>query len=285
MGRIILLLLLTIVTTQFSLAQTGSIRGRVEVADGQPASEVNVELKGTSRGASTGSDGRYTIEAVREGAYVLVLTFVGWQTREVPVNVRAGQVTEVPVVVLQAGPGELREVVVQGARQGHYTAQEPSRSLRINTPLVQTPQNIQVITREVIASQQTFDMLEGIQRNVSGAQKVEHWDNYARINMRGSQITAFRNGMNVQMPWGPLAEDMSMVERIEFVKGPAGFMLAGGEPGGFYNVVTKKPTGIFRGEATVTLGRYDMYRAAADIDGRLSNDGSLLYRLNLMGQL
>ena len=42
---------------------------------------------------------------------------------------------------------------------------------------------------------------------------------------------------------GPLTEDMSMVERIEFVKGPAGFMLANGDPSGFYNVVTKKPSG------------------------------------------
>lgn len=80
-------------------------------------------------------------------------------------------------------------------------------------------------------------------------QTLEHWDN---INMRGSQVTAFRNGMNVKMPWGTLAEDMSMVERIEFVKGPAGFMMGNGDPSGFYNVVTKKPTGVNKGEATLS---------------------------------
>lgn len=30
--------------------------------------------------------------------------------------------------------------------------------------------------------------------------------------------------MNVELPWRQLTEDMSMIERIEFVKGPAGFM-------------------------------------------------------------
>ena len=54
---------------------------------------------------------------------------------------------------------------------------------------------------------------------------------------------------------------MSMVERIEFVKGPAGFMLANGNPSGFYNVVTKKPSGRTKGEANISLGSFDLYRA------------------------
>jgi iron complex outermembrane receptor protein len=91
--------------------------------------------------------------------------------------------------------------------------------------------------------------------------------------------------MNVQMPWGPLAEDMSMVDRIEFVKGPAGFMMANGEPSGFYNVVTKKPTGKRKGAASMTLGSFDMYRASLDLDGVSSTNDKLTYRVNLMGQL
>jgi iron complex outermembrane recepter protein len=128
-------------------------------------------------------------------------------------------------------------------------------------------------------------MLEGVTRNVSGATKIEHWDNYARITMRGSNVGAFRNGMNVSTDWGPLTEDMSMVERIEFVKGPAGFMLANGDPSGFYNVVTQKPSGRTKGEAGVSMGSFDLYRATADLDGKLSKDGKLLFRLNVMGQL
>jgi iron complex outermembrane recepter protein len=162
---------------------------------------------------------------------------------------------------------------------------KPSNSLRINTPVLELPQNIQIISKETIKSQQSFDMLEGIQRNVSGVQRVEHWDNYAQIMMRGSQITAFRNGFNVAMPWGPLSEDMSMVEKVEFVKGPAGFMLANGEPSGFYNVVTKKPTGKEKGEVSMTMGSFETFRSTLDLDGKLSKNGKLLYRLNMMGQL
>jgi iron complex outermembrane receptor protein len=129
-------------------------------------------------------------------------------------------------------------------------------------------------------------MSDGLVRNVSGATRVEHWgDLYTNITMRGSQIQAFRNGMNVvNSYWGPLTEDMSFVDHIEFVKGPAGFMLANGDPSGLYNVVTKKPTGINKGEASVTLGSFDLYRATLDLDGIVSKNGKLLYRLNVAGQ-
>jgi len=133
---------------------------------------------------------------------------------------------------------ELKEVIVT-ANPSKYVADYPSISLRLKTPVLNIPQNIQIVTKQVLQDQQIFDILEGVTRNVSGARRMEHWDNYALIFMRGSQIAAYRNGMNVTMSWGPQPEDMGMVERIEFVKGPAGFMLSNGEPSGFYNVVTK----------------------------------------------
>ncbi|HEY0272464.1 MAG TPA: TonB-dependent siderophore receptor, partial [Chitinophaga sp.] len=116
--------------------------------------------------------------------------------------------------------------------------------------------------------------------------RVEHWaDLYARINTRGARAGAFRNGVNVTSDWGPLSEDMSFVDHIEFVKGPAGFMMSNGEPAGIYNVVTKKPTGNgFNGEASVTMGSFDLYRASVDVDGKLNKHNTVLYRLNVMGQ-
>lgn len=178
---------------------------------------------------------------------------------------------------------ELQQVIFEGSSK--YKADELSPSLRVTTPIIELPQNVQVVTRELLRDQQVFDMLEGVTRNVSGAMRQDSWDNHVNILMRGASITAFRNGMNVKMPWGPITEDMSMVERIEFVKGPAGFMLANGEPTGFYNVVTKKPTGVPRNEASISLGSFDNYRATLDIDGKVRKNDRLLYRINLMGQL
>jgi iron complex outermembrane receptor protein len=259
------------------------IKGNITTSDGSPAADVTVQLRGTSRITTTAEDGSFIFRNLRPSTYTLEVSLIGYDNFEQAITTASDKTSTVQIRLEVSGK-QLEEVVVKVGRRNYKTS-SLSSGLRLQTPIKDLPQNIQVVTGKVIADQQIFDMLEGVTRNVSGAHKVEHWDNYARINMRGSQIAAFRNGMNVQMPWGPLTEDMSMVDRIEFVKGPAGFMMANGEPSGFYNVVTKKPTGQDKGEVTLSLGSYENYRATLDLDGKLSKDGKLLYRINVMGQL
>lgn len=264
------------------LAQSGSVSGSIKTSDGQPAAYVNVSLKGTSKGAITDNEGKFKIEKVKAGSYTIIASFVGLVSKTEEIEVADNQNMEVSFTLEEDGK-ELTEIVVT-ADPSQYVSDYPSVSLRLKTPLLETPQSIQVVNAQVIREQQIFDMREGMIRNVSGATMSEHWETYARIVMRGARIASFRNGMNVTSAWGPLTEDMSMVDRIEFVKGPAGFMLAAGEPSGFYNVVTKKPTGITRSELGMSIGSYGTYRGTLDFDGKLDKEGKVLYRLNLMGQ-
>ena len=264
------------------LAQTGSVTGTIKTSDGQPAAYVNVSLKGTGKGAQTDAAGNFKIEKIKTGSYTIVASFVGLVSKSETVQVTDGQETTISFTLDEDGQ-ELKEVIVT-ANPSQYVTDYPSVSLRLKTPLLETPQNIQVVTSQILKDQQIFDMREGVIRNVSGATASEHWETYARIVMRGARITSFRNGMNVSSSWGPLTEDMSVVDRIEFVKGPASFMLGAGEPSGFYNVVTKKPTGVTRSELGMSIGSYGTYRGTLDFDGKLDKEGKVLYRLNLMGQ-
>lgn len=179
---------------------------------------------------------------------------------------------------------DIQEVVVNGRYYQKYKLNEVSGSLRLQTPLIELPQNVQSISGQVLNDQITLNMSEGIVRNVSGARKVEHWDNvYSNVFMRGASIATYMNGMNVSSTWGPINPDASIIDRIEFVKGPAGFMGSMGDPAGFYNVVTKKPTGKFANSVRFTTGSYNLFRGEADLDGVIVKDGVLDYRLNLMG--
>jgi len=262
---------------------TGIVEGNITTADNKPAEGVTVLLKNQDGNAVADNNGVFKIKNVRAGVQTIVVSLVGYKDAEQEVIVENDRTSRVDIRLVLSDK-QLNEVVVVGNRNSFKT-NRTSGSLRLQTPILEIPQNIQVITGKLINDQQIFDMLEGVTRNVSGASRVEHWDNYARITMRGSNVGAFRNGMNVSTTWGPLTEDMSMVERIEFVKGPAGFMLANGDPSGFYNVVTKKPGGRTKGEASISLGSFNLYRTAVDLDGKLSKDGKLLYRINVMGQL
>ncbi|MDF2190576.1 TonB-dependent siderophore receptor [Paraflavitalea sp. CAU 1676] len=263
---------------------TGTIKGHITTNDDRSAAWVTVLLKGTKRTVSSDEQGNFIIKNVKAGTYQLEASLIGYEssTKEVTVEENKTVTISIPLSVSNR---ELQEVIVRSSK-GVYNAKQGSASLRLNEPLLEAPQNIQVVTSANLADQQVISMSDGVIRNISGAVRLEHWgDMYTNIHMRGSQIQAFRNGFNVVSSfWGPLTEDMSIVDHIEFVKGPAGFMLANGDPSGMYNVVTKKPTGQSKGEASLTVGSYDLYRAALDLDGKLSKDGKLLYRLNLAAQ-
>ncbi|MEP7318964.1 MAG: TonB-dependent siderophore receptor [Panacibacter sp.] len=262
----------------------GGIRGIVYTTDKLPAAMVTVTIKGTKKNTITGDDGSFMIRNVQPGNYELEVSLVGYETITEEVSVAANKTATV-ILQLKISDKQLQEVIVRSGIKS-YKSNIPSSTLRIQTPLLEMSQNIQIVTNKTLADQQIISMSDGLIRNVSGAVRLEHWaDLYANITARGSQIQAFRNGFNVvNSYWGPLTEDMSFVDHVEFVKGPAGFMLANGDPSGLYNVVSKKPTGQTKGEAAITIGSYDLYRATLDLDGKLSEDGKLLYRLNLMGQ-
>lgn len=269
----------------FSLAvfaQSGTVTGRVELLASSDGTLIKIGLVGTSRGAIADDDGNYKIRQLRAGSYQLEVSCIGFKSVITNVEVVAGQETKVPTIQLEKSDERIDEVVVTGNHVTNYAADDISASLRLTTPLLRTAQNIQIVSKEVLHEQQLVDMMESVTRNTSGAMMIEHWGNFARINMRGFKLPAFRNGMNVDLPWGPMTEDLSIVDQIEFVKGPAGFMLSAGEPGGFYNVVTKKPNLSAGNEATVTLGSFNLLRSTLDVGGKLEKSGKLIYRLNVM---
>lgn len=270
-------------TITFAQKGGGNITGTITSADNNPVAGIAVELVENGINAVSNHEGKFQFRNVKAGNYTLLINLRNHEEVRRTVTVANNETVNVDLQMsLQVG--ELQGIIVTGNRNS-FKADRTSQSLRITTPLLEVPQNIQVVTNKVLASQNIISMSDGVTRNVSGATRLEHWgDLYTRINARGGRLAAFRNGVNVTSDWGPLTEDMSFVDHIEFVKGPAGFMMSNGEPAGIYNVVTKKPTGIQKGEATITYGSFDLLRATLDLDGKLDKPGKVLYRLNLMGQ-
>ncbi|MFH6602136.1 TonB-dependent siderophore receptor [Maribacter algicola] len=266
-----------------SYGQSGGVKGKVVTEQQTPIANANITIENTSIGTMTDVNGEYQINDLEKGTHTVKASYVGFASRSIKVRVTANTVTLVPDLVMQEKQEQLDEVIVEG-RQNQYVVREPSSTLRLKTEIAKLPQNIQVISSELLQDQQATSIMDGVIRNVSGVTMLEHWGHFARVNMRGFRLPAFRNGVNVQDSWGPLSEDMGFVDRIEFVKGPAGFMMSAGEPGGFYNVVTKKPTEAFVGNVSLSCGSFDFYRGTFDFGGKLTENGKLLYRFNAMYQ-
>ena len=67
--------------------QQATVRGRVQDTQGNPLPGVTVVVKGTTQGTITDTEGRYSLPNVPNDA-VLVFSFVGMQTQEIPVENR-----------------------------------------------------------------------------------------------------------------------------------------------------------------------------------------------------
>ncbi len=82
-----------------------AISGKVTGQDGNPLPGVNVTVKGTRKGTTTGADGSFSIDA--NAGDVIVISMVGYESQEITV----GSATNISVV-LQSSAQQLSEVVV-----------------------------------------------------------------------------------------------------------------------------------------------------------------------------
>lgn len=105
------LLGLFLFATLLATAQTGSISGRVLDESKQALPGASVSVKGTNKSTSTDANGNFRLSGINNGATVLVVRFVGYQTIERAVNVSGDVRVDFS---LQPSAESLGEVVVVG---------------------------------------------------------------------------------------------------------------------------------------------------------------------------
>lgn len=92
---------------------TGSVAGKLtdKEYNDEPLAFANVLIKGSTKGTTSDFDGLYSIENLAPGAYTLVISFVGYETQELPITIVAGKVTTVNVP-MGASAASLDEIVI-----------------------------------------------------------------------------------------------------------------------------------------------------------------------------
>ncbi len=276
----ILLFLLALGISFFPRAQdqAGNLEGYITTSDNKPASRVTVTIRGLKKTTITDDNGFFSFKQLKTGNYILQVSLVGHNALAREVEVKEGEHTTVEIQ-LRTSDGELREVIVSGNRKS-YIAEKPSASLRLNAPLIEIPQNITVATKQTLVDMgmlskgEIFRLSSGITRSYGGYLDMT-------VQIRGTNATygTYRNGIGGPIWWNA-QEDAAMIERMEFVKGPAGFMLANAEPGGLINTVTKQPTHQSIAEVGFGIGSWNLMRTNIDLGGEFKKDGKLTFRLN-----
>ncbi|MBD2091395.1 TonB-dependent siderophore receptor [Microcoleus sp. FACHB-1515] len=171
------------------------------------------------------------------------------------------------------------EIVVTGEQEEGYAVPNASAGTRTDAALRDVPQSIQVVPRQVIEDQGAID-LGDVLRNVGGV--TANGDSIRGLGANERGIPGvFVNG-DRQARFSPF--DVSNVERVEVLRGPASVLYGQGEPGGIVSVVTEQPQTEPAYEVEARLGNFDFYRSTLDFTGPLNDDRTILYRLNVAYQ-
>jgi iron complex outermembrane receptor protein len=177
------------------------------------------------------------------------------------------------------------QVVVTGKQDEGYNPSSATTATRTDTPLRDIPASIQVIPQQVIEDQGVNRLSDAVRNNAPGVTTSSSYagTGQGEFIIRGFQQNYnFRNGFRFGK-FGYIA-DLSEVERIEVLRGPASILFGQLQPGGVVNLVTEQPLSDPTYTLQFTGGQFSFYRPELDFSGPLTDDGSLRYRLNAVYQ-
>lgn len=164
-----------------------------------------------------------------------------------------------------------------------YVATRSATATKTDTPIIETPQSISVITRDRMDDQAVQTTEQALRYTAGVLTEVTGYDlRYQSFMVRGFDAANYRDGLRT-FAAGSYADwvtEPQGVERVELVKGPASVLYGQAAPGGLVNQITKRPTLDAVNQIAVTAGSHDRYQASFDVGGRANEDGTVLYRLN-----
>jgi len=168
-----------------------------------------------------------------------------------------------------------------------YVLPDASVGTKTDTPIMETPLNVQVVPQQVLQDQQVITIDQALQ-NVSGVTVAEgpadNGNLFQQLVLRGFPTSNFYlDGFRVDGGATSLSSNAQLanVASIEVLKGPAAILYGLSEPGGLVNIVTKEPLNTPYYAVSQQIGSLALYRTTVDATGPLTDDKSWLYRMDM----
>lgn len=188
-----------------------------------------------------------------------------------------------PAAAESAAVEELDEVVVKAQAESAYKADTVS-SPKFTQALVDTPQTITVIKKEILQEQGAVSLMEAL-RNTPGItmQLGENGNTSAgdTFQLRGfsTQSSTFVDGIR---DLGAVTRDTFNLDAVEVAKGPAGADIGRGASSGYINLVSKLPGLESAASGSLGVNTAGHQRLTADLNQKVGTSSAV--RLNVMEQ-
>lgn len=175
-----------------------------------------------------------------------------------------------------------KTTTLEGVQVTAPIAKDSDSVTKTDTPIVEIPQSVSVITDEQMRVRGIHGIEEavwytaGAQGGGYGPDSRSDW-----LLVRGFAPARYMDGL--ALPAGSGTELTRIepygLERLEVLKGPSSVVYGAMPPGGMINMVSKRPTEQPLHEVGVEIGSFDLRQGTFDFGGPLNDSGTLLYRL------
>lgn len=166
----------------------------------------------------------------------------------------------------------LPEVKVTGSRElpPTYNAPTAVSATKIEAPLRDIPQTVNVVPQALLRDQGVRSMQDAL-KSVPGIGLSTGDGQRDQVTIRGFTAIAdqFIDGLRDDALY---FRDLSNIEQVEVIKGPASVLYGRGSSGGLINRISKKP-GIDKSEVSVQAGSWNQRRGEFDLARNFSDQG------------
>jgi len=190
------------------------------------------------------------------------------------------------VLVTASGGGESATGPVAG-----YVAKRSGTGTKTDTPIVETPQSISVVTSEQMRAQhaQTLQDALGYTSGIAAGAAAINPSVGDTFFIRGFQADTqfgsfYRDGMRYMANIYNGKQEPYGIERVELLKGPSSILYGAAAPGGVINSVTKRPQTEPYHEVSAEIGNDNRRQLSADLTGPLDAEGVWSYRLTALAR-
>jgi catecholate siderophore receptor len=193
-------------------------------------------------------------------------------------NLRHNLMLSIVVVALGTTAAFAQSVVLAPVRVTDtpidtYVAKRSTTATKTDTPLIDIPQSISVVTKKEMADRAVSGMQDAV-RYVPGVQFAQGEGNRDAAVLRGVATTSdfFLDGVRDDVEY---FREIYNIERVEVLKGPNAMIFGRGATGGLINRVTRQANFSDGLEARLEGGSFGLFRGTIDANHAVSDSVAL----------
>lgn len=196
-----------------------------------------------------------------------------------------------------AEPVQLDSVTVTGtiaenptAPVDGYVAKHNLSATKTNTPIIETPQSLSVVTSDELEDRQAETLSQALSYTPGFTSQPTSFNRTSdRFRIRGFDVESatggsLRDGLRLQNNSYDGVQEPYGLERVEVIRGAASVLYGQLSPGGMVNGISKRPTQQPLRELNLQVGSNDRKQLSADFSGPLAGSDTLSYRLTMLSR-